>query len=176
MITGDYYDSPIGEMLLLSENEALTGCYFVGQKHYPYNLDFRKKENTVLSSAKTWLDLYFNRNKPNFIPNFCLNGTPFQTEIWNYLMQIPYGKLVTYGEIASIIGTKRGVTRLSSQAVGNAIGANPISVFIPCHRVLNSKSEITGYAAGIDKKISLLELEGHTIMYNSVNPNRSIVK
>lgn len=88
-----------------------------------------------------------------------MNGTPFQLEVWQILQTIPYGKLITYREIAELIAKKRGITKMSARAVGNAVGRNPVSILVPCHRVVGSDGKMTGYAGGIERKVKLLKLE-----------------
>ena len=106
-----------------------------------------------------WLDVYFAGKNPGEIPPIQLDGTPFQLEVWRILQTIPYGERTTYGEIAKNIAKKRGIAKMSARAVGGAVGRNPISIFVPCHRVVSSNGKLTGYASGIEKKIKLLKLE-----------------
>ena len=157
----DYYSSPIGGMILASGGEKLTGLWFDGQKHFASSLKGSpiNKSLPVFEETIRWLDIYFNGGIPDFIPPLSLLGTPFQKEVWEILLTIPYGKTMTYGEIAKMLADRRGLPRMSAQAVGGAIGRNPISIIVPCHRVLGSNGELTGYAGGIDKKAWLLELE-----------------
>lgn len=157
----DYYSSPIGRMILASGGEKLTGLWFDGQKHFASSLKETpiNKSLPVFEETIRWLDIYFNGGIPDFIPPLSLLGTPFQKEVWEILLTIPYGKTMTYGEIAKMLADRRGLPRMSAQAVGGAIGRNPISIIVPCHRVLGSNGELTGYAGGIDKKAWLLELE-----------------
>lgn len=155
-----YYDSPIGLLTLFSDNRALTGLY-TSKQTIPSLLN--KQENTALSIFKqstAWLDNYFDGNNPclNTIP-ILPKGTEFQTTVWEYLCHIPYGSTVTYGQIAKEIAKVRSVPRISAQAVGQAVGANPISIIIPCHRVIGKNGKLTGYAGGLDKKIWLLDHE-----------------
>ena len=157
----DYYSSPLGRMILASDGEKLTGLWFDGQKHFASSLKETpiKKSLPVFEETIRWLDIYFNGGIPDFIPPLSLLGTPFQKEVWEILLTIPYGKTMTYGEIAKMLADRRGLPRMSAQAVGGAISRNPISIIVPCHRVLGSNGELTGYAGGIDKKAWLLELE-----------------
>ena len=157
----DYYSSPLGRMILASDGEKLTGLWFDGQKHFASSLKGSpiNKSLPVFEETIRWLDIYFNGGIPDFIPPLSLLGTPFQKEVWEILLTIPYGKTMTYGEIAKMLADRRGLPRMSAQAVGGAIGRNPISIIVPCHRVLGSNGELTGYAGGIDKKAWLLELE-----------------
>ena len=114
----------------------------------------------ALRMAKRWLDEYFAGIEPTVQVSLHLVGTDFQNEVWEILQTIPYGKTITYGEIAKQIAAKRGIARMSSQAVGGAVGHNPVSIIVPCHRVVGSNGSLTGYAGGIDKKVALLTLEG----------------
>lgn len=120
-----------------------------------------KEENTpVLEQTKEWLIIYFSGREPDFCPPVHMTGTPFQLSVWKILQQIPYGKTVTYGEIAKEIAREKGLSRMSAQAVGGAVGHNKISIIVPCHRVIGKDGSLTGYAGGIDKKMKLLDLEG----------------
>ncbi len=164
MLFGDFYNSPLGEMFLLTDENAICGCYFVNQKSYPKHLDIYKKETNAILEVKKWLDIYYSGKNPDYIPKYILRGTNFQLSVWENLMKIPYGTVTTYGEIARAVAKSRGMARLSAQAVGNAIGANPISIMIPCHRIIGSNGQLTGYAGGLEKKIALLELEGNVVI------------
>lgn len=156
------YQSPVGEILLAADEIGLTGLWFDGEKYYAWNLDEKheEKEIPVFVEVKRWLDIYFSGREPDFMPPMHMLGTDFQKEVWEILRMIPYGKTITYGEIAAKIAKKRGLTRMSAQAVGNAVGRNELSILIPCHRVVGTNGNLTGYAGGIDKKIVLLKLEG----------------
>ena len=113
-----------------------------------------------MQQTKHWLDVYFSGKEPDCTVPFHFNGTTFQNEVWNILCTIPYGKTMTYGEIAKRIAAKRGIPRMAAQAVGGAVGHNEISIIVPCHRVIGTDGSLTGYAGGLDKKIKLLTLEG----------------
>lgn len=156
------YQSPMGEILLASDDIGLMGLWFEGQKYYAHNLDkeHEEKEVPVFAKVKHWLDIYFTGKEPDFTPPIHLIGTPFQMEVWEILRRIPYGETTTYGEIAKKIAEKKGLQRMSAQAVGNAVGRNEISIIVPCHRVVGTNGSLTGYAGGIDKKTALLKLEG----------------
>lgn len=119
-----------------------------------------QKETATLAEVKRWLDIYFSGREPDFLPPLHPLGTPFRRAVWELLLQIPYGRTVTYGELARRLAAKQGLVHMSAQAVGGAVGHNPISILIPCHRVVGSGGNLTGYAGGIDKKVRLLELEG----------------
>ena len=117
------------------------------------------KKPPVLEQTVKWLDLYFSGQKPDFTPPLHLIGSEFRLAVWKILLEIPYGQMTTYKELAGRIAEQRGIKSMSAQAVGGAVGHNPISIIVPCHRVLGTDGSLTGYAGGIDKKISLLTLE-----------------
>ena len=212
-----HYDSPLGGITLASDGEALTGLWFEGQKHYAVMLDPQHRECDDLSmfaETKCWLDSYFSGQVPDFTPKLAMRATPFRQAIWEILLTIPYGKTVTYGEIArrfvetfhetslqssslhnaslhgatsldtssqnaplqvtssqdalsqcsllqgmSIQGAMLAKKNMSAQAVGGAVGHNPIAIIIPCHRVIGANGSLTGYAGGVERKKYLLELE-----------------
>ena len=118
------------------------------------------KETDIIRSAKAWLDIYFSGQKPDFTPPLHLAGTKFQTAVWERLLQIPYGTTTTYGNIAGELSGTGGNKTMSAQAVGGAVGRNPVSIIVPCHRVVGSRGQLTGYAGGLERKRSLLKLEG----------------
>ncbi|MCM1113951.1 MAG: methylated-DNA--[protein]-cysteine S-methyltransferase [Clostridium sp.] len=155
------YKSPLGDIILASDGDYLTGLWFSDQKYFDLELmkSYKKQELPVFSKTKEWLDIYFSNEKPNFTPAIKLASTDFRKQVWNILLEIPYGSVVTYGEIAKRIAQSRGVERISAQAVGGAVGHNPISIIVPCHRVIGADGSLTGYAGGIDKKAYLLKLE-----------------
>ena len=157
------YHSPIGDILLAADDIGLTGLWFEGQKYFALHLDKEHKEEElpVFTETKRWLDIYFSGKEPDFTVSLHFMGTDFQKEVWKILCSIPYGNTMTYGEIAEKIAFKRGLKHMSAQAVGGAVGHNPISILVPCHRVIGSNGNLTGYAGGIDKKIKLLTLEKH---------------
>lgn len=161
------YDSPVGELTLVSTQEALVGLWICAQKYFLGRLKEPMEDGSdisVLRETARWLDRYFSGDKP--VPQelpLKPEGTPFQKEVWQILCQIPWGGLMTYGEIAGCVARSRGLSRMSAQAVGGAVGHNPISIIIPCHRVVGSTGSLTGYAGGIEKKIALLTLEGAPI-------------
>ena len=156
------YQSPIGKILLAAEEAGLTGLWFEGQKYFALRLDaeHEERETPILAKAKKWLDIYFSGKQPEFAVPLRFAGTPFQNEVWKILLSIPYGKTMTYGEIARKIAARKGLARMSAQAAGGAVGRNEISIIIPCHRVVGTNGSLTGYAGGIEKKIKLLLLEG----------------
>lgn len=166
MINSTHYSSPIGEILLVSKNNKLIGAWFEGQKYFLLGIDedFSENEDEILLKAKDWLFRYFNGEKPAIYElDLAPEGTDFRCDIWHILCEIPYGETVTYKEIADKIAQKRGIEKMSAQAVGQAVGHNPISIIIPCHRVVGSDGSLTGYAGGLDKKIFLLKHENHDI-------------
>ncbi len=156
------YQSPIGEMTLAADAIGLTGLWFKGQKFDCRNLDGAAKEQElpVFIQAKQWLNIYFSGREPELSVPIHLTGTPFQMEVWQILRSIPYGQTMTYGEIATLLAEKLGRPGMSAQAVGGATGKNPISIIVPCHRVVGVKGNLTGYAGGLDRKLALLHLEG----------------
>lgn len=155
------YTSPIGNITIAADGEALTGLWFDGQKYFALYLDktHEEKDLPVFEMAKKWLDIYFSGIEPDFKLPLKFTGSEFQNEVWEILYTIPYGKTMTYGEIAKELAKRRGINRMSAQAVGGAVGKNEISIIVPCHRVVGSNGSLTGYAGGIDKKIELLKLE-----------------
>ena len=160
------YDSPLGEILLAGTESRLTGLWFKDQKHFAAKLspehiyieDFQNLP-VALSQSIRWLDAYFKGENPDFMPATQLTGTSFQMEVWEILKTIPYGKTMSYGEIAAHLARQRGKSSMSAQAVGNAVGKNPISIIVPCHRVIGATGSLTGYAGGIERKQTLLTLE-----------------
>lgn len=156
-----HYHSPLGNILLAADQIGLTGLWFEGQKYFALYLDkeHEEKEVPILKQTKEWLDIYFSGKEPDFKLPLHFTGTDFQNEVWEILSAIPYGQTTTYGEIAKQIAAKRGLARMSAQAVGGAVGHNEISIIVPCHRVVGNNGSLTGYAGGIDKKIKLLTLE-----------------
>lgn len=157
-----HYHSPLGDILLAADSAGLTGLWFEGQKYFALYLDkeHEEKELPVFEEAKRWLDIYFSGKNPDFQVPLHFTGTDFQNEVWEILYAIPYGQTTTYGEIAAQLAKKRGLPRMSAQAVGGAVGHNEISIIVPCHRVVGASGSLTGYAGGIEKKIELLRLEG----------------
>lgn len=159
-----HYDSPIGRLLLMEKEEALTGLWIEGQKYFLGTLRENmeeKKDSSILNRTKDWLDRYFRGEKPQ-ISELTLEpmGSEFRKEVWKILCEIPYGEVTTYGDISRKIADNRGIDRMSAQAVGQAVGHNPISIIIPCHRVVGTGGSLTGYAGGLQRKVSLLTLEG----------------
>lgn len=158
------YHSPVGIMTLACDGDSLVGLWLEGQKYHSGTIrgEMAEKSNMpIFDSAKKWLDKYFAGEKPDIfeLPLSPIGGK-FRQEVWNILCEIPYGNVITYGDIAKKMAAKMGKESMSSQAVGGAVGHNPISVIIPCHRVVGANGSLTGYAGGIGTKVQLLELEG----------------
>ena len=153
--------TPLGPMTMASDGEALTGLWFDGQKYDRAHLseDVREQDLPVFAECEAWLKEYFSGRDPGFTPALHLRVTPFQREVLNILRNIPFGKTMTYGQIAALLAKQQGRKTMSAQAVGSAVGHNPVSLIIPCHRVIGADGSLTGYAGGIDKKRSLLEME-----------------
>ena len=159
------YDSPLGNILLASDGKNLIGLWIEEQKYFVDNFEVETmiiKDNLeIFIKTKKWLDRYFKLEKPSISElELAPIGSEFRTSVWKILCDIPYGKTITYGEIAKMMAKKLNKNSMSAQAIGNAVGHNPISIIIPCHRVVGKDGNLTGYAGGIDKKIKLLELEG----------------
>lgn len=164
MLYSMYYDSPIGRLLLAEKEGALAGLWIEGQKYFPDALCEDMEERTdsaILNQTKEWLDRYFKGEKPSIHElSLAPAGSAFRQEVWKLLCEIPYGEVTTYGEISQKIARSRGLDRMSAQAVGGAVSHNPISIIIPCHRVVGTNGSLTGYAGGLPRKIRLLTLEG----------------
>ena len=157
-----HYNSPLGGITLASDGTALTGLWFDGQKYFADCLadEHEEKNLLVFQEADRWLDIYFSGKAPDFTPPLSMKTTPFRRAVWEIMLSIPFGKTMTYGEIAEKIAVQKGIARMSAQAVGGAVGHNSISLIIPCHRVVGTNGSLTGYAGGINKKVRLLEMEG----------------
>ena len=156
-----HYDSPMGRILLAADEIGLRGLWFDGQKYFARDLPEKRieQETHALAEARRWLDVYFTGKEPDFLPPLHPIGSAFRQAVWTVLLQIPYGQTTTYGEIARQLAGTAGLSRMSAQAVGGAVGHNEISIIIPCHRVVGTSGSLTGYAGGIDRKVKLLELE-----------------
>ena len=153
-----HYSSPLGSMTLASDGTALTGLWFNGQKYFADTLKEVQTLNPnlpIFDLTRQWLDIYFSGKEPTFTPPLLLQGSPFRKQVWQLLLEIPYGRTMTYGELARKLQCK------SAQTVGGAVGHNPISLIIPCHRVIGADGSLTGYAGGIERKASLLKLESN---------------
>lgn len=149
--------TPLGAVTLASDGEALTGLWFDGQRHYAEGLSGEREEKPlpVFRETERWLEEYFSGREPDFTPPLRLRGTPFQRAVWEQLRTIPYGETLSYGELARRLGS-------SARAVGGAVGRNPVSLLVPCHRVVGADGSLTGYAAGLERKTALLRLEQRT--------------
>ena len=156
-----HYASPLGGITLASDGSALTGLWFDGQKYFAAALspDSEEKMLPVFADADRWLDRYFTGSIPDFTPLLNPRGTPFRLLVWETLLTVPFGQTVTYGQLAAMVSAQRG-SNSSARAVGGAVGRNPISLLIPCHRVVGADGRLTGYAGSIEKKRFLLALEG----------------
>lgn len=161
MIITSTYDSPLGEILLAQKETAIIGCWFVGQKYFPvFREETLEAQTETMLLAKHWLDDYFAGKKPDItVLPLAPEGSGFRQAVWQELTRIPYGEVTTYGAIAAAVAQKMGKESMSAQAVGGAVGHNPISVIIPCHRVVGSDGSLTGYAGGLRRKQALLQLE-----------------
>jgi methylated-DNA-[protein]-cysteine S-methyltransferase len=155
------YNSPLGKITLVSDGEFLTELAFDGQKYFDIEVpaDAVVKSLPIFEEASRWLDLYFRGQEADFMPPLAMSGSDFRMKVWAILKNIPYGEVITYGEISKQVAEKRGITRMSAQAVGGAVGHNPVSIIVPCHRVVGQNGNLTGYAGGIDRKIELLKIE-----------------
>ncbi|AMD89141.1 methylated-DNA--[protein]-cysteine S-methyltransferase [uncultured Desulfovibrio sp.] len=156
------YQSSVGDVLLAADETGLTGLWFEGEKFYALSLDpeHEERETPIFAITRRWLDIYFSGHEPDFMPPVHMIGSEFRRCVWELLLQIPYGTTVTYGDLARQVARRRGLRRMSAQAVGGAVGHNEISIIVPCHRVVGTNGSLTGYAGGVDKKRRLLELEG----------------
>ena len=153
--------SPLGEITLRSDGESLTGLWFADDKHYGDKdiQDAQNAELPVFALAEKWLAEYFAGCEPKVNVPLQFTGSDFQESVWKILQNIPYGRLVTYGDIAREIAAQRGLARMSAQAVGGAVGRNPLCIIIPCHRVIGADGSLTGYGGGMWRKVRLVEIE-----------------
>ena len=155
-----FYDSPLGRIVLACDDVGLTGLWFDdGRGKALPDEEYEEAPHPHHAAASRWLDDYFERKDPGFLPPLHLIGTPFQCDVWEELLKIPYGETKSYGAIAAAVAKKRGVPRMAAQAVGGAVGRNNIVIIIPCHRVIGADGNLTGYNGGLEKKIALLALE-----------------
>lgn len=154
MVFYTHYDSPVGRLLLESDGRALTGLW-MNREWNAADADI-----PILEQAKAWLDAYFRGDVPGVEVPMAPAGTEFQRSVWDILREIPFGQTRTYGDIAREMAARLGKDAMSAQAVGGAVGRNPISILIPCHRVIGARGQLTGYAGGLDKKVWLLRHEG----------------
>ena len=153
--------SPLGEVRLRSDGESLIGLWFVGQVNDAKEISDLEIKNDlpIFGQVESWLESYFSGKQTSITIPLQPKGTSFQQRVWQILQEIPYGETMTYGEIAQRIAKEKGVENFSAQAVGQAVGKNPISILIPCHRVLGKNGALTGYAGGVYRKEKLLQLE-----------------
>lgn len=158
--------SPIGALTISSDGTNITGLWIEGQKYFAGTLgkDALEENLPIFECVREWLDIYFSGNRPGFMPPLTPKGSSFQKSIWNTLCKIPYGQTTTYGKIANEFERANNGKPTSARAVGGAVGRNPISILIPCHRVVGKNNDLTGYAGGLHRKSALLKLEG--IEYN----------
>ena len=175
MVYASRYESPVGVLLLAERSGKLIGVWIEGQKYFLGSMRRQTLEfadTPILLQTKRWLDRYFNGEQPQIseLP-LAPEGSSFRNAVWQALCEIPYGETVTYGDIAQRIAERLGLSSMSAQAVGGAVGHNPISIIIPCHRVVGANGSLTGYAGGIQKKIQLLALEGVNVEKLSVPTN-----
>ena len=164
MIYTNDYESPLGNILLAGDEQGLTGLWFTEGGRYT-GLGLKKEasrcEMDYFDQTKEWLDIYFSGRDPGFFPRIHLVGSDFRNRVGEIMCGIPYGKTVTYGWIADKLAKERGLERMSAQAVGGAVGHNPICIIVPCLRVVGANGNLTGYGGGILRKKALLELEGN---------------
>ena len=167
MIYKTYYDSPVGKLFIASDGENIIGLCIEGQKYYLNKLEkegILENDLPIFDKTRKWLDSYFKQEKPKISElSLAPEGNVFRQSVWEFLCKIPYGETITYGELAKKVAKKLNKSSMSAQAIGNAVGHNPISIIIPCHRVVGKNGNLTGYAGGIDKKIKLLKHEGINI-------------
>ena len=171
MIYTNDYESPLGSILLAGDDQGLTGLWFTqGSRYFGLGLkkEAQRRETDYFDQTKKWLDLYFSGRDPGFFPHIHFVGSDFRNRVGEILCEIPYGKTVTYGWIADKLAKERGLERMSAQAVGDAVGHNPICILVPCHRVVGSTGSLTGYGGGILRKKALLELEGNDMSRFSI--------
>ena len=157
-----HYHSPLGDITLSSNGKKLTGLYLEGQRYFGEtpSESYEEKNLPIFEETKKWLDIYFRGQEPDFTPPLSLQqASSFRREVWEIMLTIPYGQTMTYKAIAAELARRRGVENMSAHAVGGAVSHNPISLIIPCHRVVGTNGSLTGYAGGIDKKVRLLMLE-----------------
>lgn len=162
------YNSPVGVLTLVASEQGLVECNFekVGRQQNVEVVESRS-DNVILKEAINWLDLYFAGKQPSINGlRLTPQGTVFQRDVWECLKEIAYGQTTTYGEIAKKLAVKYGKQKMSAQAVGQAVGKNPVGIIVPCHRVIGANGKLVGYAGGLDKKIALLKHEGHNIDLN----------
>lgn len=170
------YETPndYSNMFMSSDGTFLTGLWFEESKDtLKHPSDFKENNLPIFDETRKWLDIYFSGEKPQFIPKYKINNlTPFRKQVIDIMTEIPYGKLISYNDIAKEIAKKNGIEKMSAQAVGGAVGWNPICLIIPCHRVIGANGNLTGYGGGIQNKIKLLELEKNDMNKFTIPKNR----
>lgn len=158
------YKTPkeFSDMIMTSDGEYLTGLWFEGSKDSTgHGTNCEETDLPIFVETSNWLTIYFSGKAPDFTPKYKMSDlTPFRKEVIDIMNTIDFGRTLTYGHIAKMITEKRGIERMSSQAVGGAVGWNPICIIVPCHRVIGAKGKLTGYGGGINNKIALLKHEG----------------
>jgi len=158
------YETPEGfsDIWLRSDGQVLTGLWFCGSRNLSKLVENCEECWTEgFAEAVRWLDIYFSGRQPDFTPAYRIDGlTEFRRDVVDCMLQVPWGETTTYGEIAARVAEKRGLARMSSQAVGGAVGWNPLCLIIPCHRVVGADGSLTGYGGGMENKQALLKLEG----------------
>lgn len=164
------YKSPIGDITIASEEQCLTGLWFESQKFFGSTLtsNSTKCQSRIIRETECWLDDYFKGIRPQDTPPISLKGTHFRNTVWNLLRDIQYGQTASYKDITEKVALIEGKHKMSTQAVAGAISHNPISIIVPCHRIISADKSLTGYAGGIERKEFLLKLEGNTIESNHV--------
>ncbi len=157
------YESPLGVFGLEADEVGLRKLSFTDYEILGEDTIMKEEERElkVFEEVRNWLDIYFSGKEPDFMPKLSLHGSEFQLAVWEYLRKIPYGQVVTYGDIAKEIAEKRGIEKMSAQAVGGAVGRNPIGILVPCHRVIGKNGSLTGFGGGLWRKEALLRLEGY---------------
>lgn len=158
----DTYESPVGKITMTSDGEALKGLWIEGQHYYADSLKEPPVERKlpIFEQTRTWLGDYFAGREPGVLPPMDPEGSEFRRRVWELLVEIPYGETRTYSDIAKQLAKERGLVKMAAQAVGGAVGHNPISILIPCHRVVGKDGSLVGYGGGLEKKVTLLGIEG----------------
>ena len=170
----NHYESPLGTMTMASDGEHLTGLWFDGQKYDRSTIDGNaelKPHLPVFTQTAQWLDAYFEGSDPGFTPPISVEGSDFKKMVSSIMLSIPFGATSTYARIAAEVARRTGRTHMSAQAVGGAVGRNPIVLIVPCHRVLASNGSLRGYAGGVDRKERLLQMEGVNMSGLSTPPD-----
>ena len=167
------YKTPDGfdDLWMSSDGEVLTGLWFEGSRgQSKHRLNCEERDLPVSRETRRWLDIYFSGRQPDFTPRYRMdNLTPFRREVVDAMRAIPFGETATYGDIAAALAKKHGIAKMSAQAVGGAVGWNPICIIVPCHRVIGANRNLTGYGGGIMNKVQLLSLEGHDMSMSTIS-------